>query len=184
MTDKPEAIEQLRHVPLLPDSTGNALRVSDGPIFSCYAADVPTCWQKKLEAAGAMRVLSDKVYCGLETSGQRFLRQLGISRPSRQDIVYLCVQWHLGLPDTANFHSGSSAARSRLAEDADATEGPVEVKGLQGDNIPSDTLRCAIWASLACLRQHFLIGASGGAEQREGRRGPAMVRFGSTPGAI
>ena len=156
LTDKPEVIEQLRHVPLLPDSTGNALRVSDGPIFSCYAADVPTCWQKKLEAAGAMRVLSDKVYSGLETSGQRFLRQLGISRPSRQDIVLLCVEWHLGLPDTANFPSGgSSTARPRSAEDADVTEGSL------GDSSPSDTLRCAIWASLACLRQHFLIGASG-----------------------
>eukprot|EP00435_Cladocopium_sp_Y103_P048361 s1194_g14.t1 len=80
LTEKPEVLEGLRQVPLLPDSAGNVLRVSDGPVFSSYASDVPKCWQKKLEAVGALRVLNDKVHSGLEAAAQRFLRQLGVSR--------------------------------------------------------------------------------------------------------
>ncbi|CAK9058891.1 unnamed protein product [Durusdinium trenchii] len=146
--DKPEVLARLKGVPLLPDATGHALRVADGPTFSCYATDVPQCWQKKLEAAGAMRVLCDKVHGGLEAAGLRFLRQLGVSRPTRQDIVPLCVEWHLGLAETANFQVGGSSSTTHARLDDTGVE-------------PLERLRCAVWASLACLRQHFLNGASG-----------------------
>eukprot|EP00435_Cladocopium_sp_Y103_P050618 s1194_g15.t1 len=80
---------------------------------------------------------------------------------TRQSLVPLCASWHLGLAD-ANFQCGGSSGSTALPRPSDTPADETESREAEGvKSCLSGTLRCAVWASLACLRQHFLTGATG-----------------------
>eukprot|EP00439_Symbiodinium_sp_Y106_P071256 s694_g12.t1 len=199
VTDKPEVLDQLKTVPLIPDAAGHALRIVDGPTFSNHAGDVPLEWQNALEAAGALRVLSPAVQTALDSVGQRLLRQLGVTRPTRHDIVPLCVRWHTSLsPESARSSDDPKSADHEQEEAHPNRQGNLQCGGSSGSDAaprqdvepvdqharaksgdcqqpaPLDkaTLRSGVWASLACLRNHFLTGAAGAPHEKGGEMVP------------